>query len=124
MFEFGTKEFLYGSKNPIDFFKTKAYKRKFKKEHSDYFEPDGILVFCGWQGSGKTISAVNYISQLTYIYPKAIVVTNTDLTNLNPATSVIEYNGMESLTDINNMFTLFSLLSNLNKYLNWNILRF
>ena len=102
MFDFGTKEFLYGSKNPIDFFKTLKFKRKFKKEHTDYFEPDGILVFCGWQGSGKTISAVNYISQLTYTYPKAIVVTNTDLTNLNPATRVIEYDGMSSLTDINN----------------------
>ena len=102
MFEFGTKEFLYGSKNPIDFFKTLKFKRKFKKEHSDYFEPEGILVFCGWQGSGKTISAVNYISQLTYVYPKAIVVTNTELTNLNPATKVIEYDGMNSLTEINN----------------------
>ena len=102
MFDFGTKEFLYGSKNPLDFFKTLKFKRKFKKEHTDYFEPEGILVFCGWQGSGKTISAVNYISQLTYTYPKAIVVTNTDLTNLNPATKVIEYDGMKSLTEINN----------------------
>lgn len=102
MFEFGTKEFLSGSHNPLEFFKTLKYKRNFKKVHTDYFQPDGILVFCGWQGSGKTISAVNYISQLTYMYPKAIVVTNTDLTNLNPVTKVLEYNGMDSLTNINN----------------------
>lgn len=102
MFEFGTKEFLFGSKNPLDLFRTLRYKKEFKREHTDYFEPDGILVFCGWQGSGKTISAVNYISQLTYMYPKAIVVTNTDLSNLNPDTTVLEYKGMSSLTDVNN----------------------
>lgn len=102
MFDFGTKEFLYGSHNPIDFFKTLSFKRKFKKEHSEFFEPEGILVFCGWQGSGKTISAVNYISQLSYWYPKAIICTNTELKSINPKSKVIEYNGMESLTDINN----------------------
>lgn len=102
MFDFGTKDFLYGSHNPIDFFKILCFKRKFKKEHSDFFEPEGILVFCGWQGSGKTISAVNYISQLSYWYPKAIICTNTELKSINPESKVIEYNGMESLTDINN----------------------
>ena len=102
MLDFGTKEFLYGSKNPLDFFKTLRFKRNFKRDHSDYFEPEGILVFCGWQGSGKTISAVNYISQLSYTYPKAIIVTNTDLNNINPESKVIEYEGLSSLTDINN----------------------
>lgn len=102
MFEFGTKEFLYGSKNPLDFFKTLSFKRSFKKEHTEYFEPEGILVFCGWQGSGKTISAVNYISQLSYWYPKAIIVSNTDLNNINPDSTVLPYEGMKSLTEINN----------------------
>lgn len=102
MFELGTKEFLYGSKNILDFFRTLSYKRDFKKSHSDYFYPDGLLVFCGSQGSGKTISAVNYISQLSYEYPKAIIVSNTELTSLNPASTVIEYTGIDSLTDINN----------------------
>lgn len=102
MFEFGTKEFLGGSHNPIEFFKTLKFKRDFKKSHTDYFEPDGILIFCGWQGSGKTISAVNYISQLSYIYPKAIICTNTDLNNINPASTVVEYDGMRSLTELSN----------------------
>lgn len=102
MFEFGTQQFLYGSKSPIEFFKTLKYKRDFKKQHTDYFEPEGILVFCGWQGSGKTISAVNYISQLSYWYPRAIICTNTDLTNINPKSTVVEYDGMRSLTEINN----------------------
>ena len=102
MFDFGTKEFLYGSKNLFDFFKVLKFKKEFKKQHSDYFEPDGILIFCGWQGSGKTISAVNYISQLSYQYPKAIICTNTDLTCLNPDSDVVEYDGIHCLTDLNN----------------------
>lgn len=102
MFDFGTQEFLFGSKNPINFFRVGKFKRQFKKANPDYFEPEGILVFCGWQGSGKTISAVNYIMQLSYIYPAAIICTNTDLPCINPKSTVVEYKGMESLTDINN----------------------
>lgn len=99
---FGTANFLYGSKNPLEFFKTLKFKREFMRSHPDYFDPEGILVFCGPQGSGKTISAVNYISQLTYQYPKAILCTNTDLNCINPDTKVVEYEGMKSLTDLNN----------------------
>lgn len=54
------------------------------------------------QGSGKTISAVNYISQLSYEYPRAIICTNTDLFNINPESTVIDYNGISSLTDLEN----------------------
>lgn len=102
MFEMNTKSFLYGSHNPLDLFRTIKYKREFKKLHSDYFEPDGLLVFCGVQGSGKTLSAVNYISQLSYEYPKCIICTNTELTNINPQSKVIEYRGISSLTNIEN----------------------
>lgn len=102
MFEFGTKEFLYGSKNPLNFFKVGKFKHQFKMSHPEYFEPEGILVFCGWQGSGKTISAVNYIQQLSYMYPDAIICSNTDLPCLNPDSTFIPYNGMDSLTTINN----------------------
>lgn len=102
MFELNTKNFLVGSHNILDLFRTLKYKREFKKAHSDYFEPEGLLVFCGVQGSGKTLSAVNYISQLSYEYPKCIICTNTDLTNINPQSKVVEYNGIDSLTGIEN----------------------
>ena len=102
MFEFGTKEFLSGSHNIFDFFNARKFKNNFSKIHPEYFEPDGILVFCGWQGSGKTISAVNYISQLSFMYPDAIICSNTDLLNINPDSTVVEYEGLSSLTDINN----------------------
>ena len=102
MFELNTKSFLYGSKNILDIFRTIKFKSEFKKAHSDYFYPEGLLVFCGVQGSGKTLSAVNYISQLSYEFPKCIICTNTDLMNINPECTVVPYEGIESLTDIEN----------------------
>ncbi len=43
----------------------------------------GTQVYCGRQGSGKTISAVKHLNDLKLRYPKAIIVTNIDLQNYN-----------------------------------------
>lgn len=64
-------------KNLIDYFK---YKIQFMRDHPDYFYPDGLLVFTGAQGTGKTLSAVEYVCNLMANYPKAILVTNIQLT--------------------------------------------
>lgn len=40
------------------------------------FKPSGIILFCGSQGSGKTISMTRYIYNLKKQYPKAILQTN------------------------------------------------
>lgn len=64
------------SLNPINIYKWVKYKIKFRREHPDYFDPDGLCIFAGPQGSGKTISAVNYIYQLMELYPKCKLVTN------------------------------------------------
>ncbi len=53
-------------------------------------------------GSGKTLSAVQFVEQLTYDYPKAILVTNTEMNNINFLTQVIEYKGLDSLLEIEN----------------------
>lgn len=55
------------------------FKFEFYRVHSDYFEPDGLVVFCGSQGSGKTLSAVNYVCRLMEEYPKAKLVTNIEI---------------------------------------------
>lgn len=57
------------------------YKFKFMREHPDYFDPDGLVVFTGAQGTGKTLSAVNYVENLLRAYPKAILVTNLSLSH-------------------------------------------
>lgn len=57
------------------------YNIKFNKEHPYYFHPDGLVCFVGAQGSGKSLSAVNYVYNLLKMYPKCILVTNLELTD-------------------------------------------
>lgn len=70
---------LKQSKNPLIFFKWCKYKFDFRKKHPFYFDPCGLLVFTGPQGSGKTLSAVLYVEDLLKKYPKAILKTNLNL---------------------------------------------
>lgn len=69
------------SLNPTNILDWAIYKYKFSKEHPDYFDPDGLVVFTGPQGTGKTLSAVNYVENLLKMYPKSILVTNLMLKN-------------------------------------------
>ena len=51
-------------------FRTLKYKRMFRKDNPTYFDADGLIVFTGPQGSGKTLSAVRYCYDLMRNYPK------------------------------------------------------
>ena len=93
---------LNGSKNPLNIVKVIKYKRRFRKEHPAYFDPCGLIVFCGAQGTGKTLSAVQYIRELSFLYPNAILCTNTYIKGLHRKMKVIEYKGLSSLTAIEN----------------------
>lgn len=55
------------------------YRLNFAREHPDYFDPDGLLIFVGGQGSGKTLSAVNYVYKLLEYYGESKLVTNVAL---------------------------------------------
>ncbi len=70
---------MKGRKKISYFFKLMKYNKDFRKNNPTYFHPDGLVVFCGGQGTGKTLSAVNYTYNLAQIYPKALIVTNIDL---------------------------------------------
>ena len=93
---------LDGSFNPFNMIKVLNYRHKFNKSHPNYFQPEGLLVFCGSQGSGKTLSAVQYIKKVVELYPKCILVTNTEIKDLPSYTRVVDYEGIESLTHIEN----------------------
>ena len=55
---------------------TIKYKSEFKKEHPTFFDGDGLIVFTGAQGEGKTLSAVKYTCELLKEYPKCKLCTN------------------------------------------------
>lgn len=96
------KEFLRGSVNPKNIYDVIKYRIEFMRSHPDYFEPEGIMIFCGSQGSGKTLSAVQYIKKVLEVYPKAIFVTNTDISGLPDGVEVVEYDGLDCLKNIEN----------------------
>ena len=62
-----------------DLFRSIKYKIEFDKLHPDWFVPDGIIVFTGSQGTGKTLSAVRYVIDLMDEYPKALLCTNVQI---------------------------------------------
>lgn len=59
-----------------NFLKTIKYNYNFRKQHPNYFNSDGLICFVGSQGSGKTLSAVNYVYHLMERYPMCKLVTN------------------------------------------------
>lgn len=67
------------SLNPLNIFRKWKYDIDFYRNNPFYFRPDGLVIFVGGQGTGKTLSAVNYVYNLLKLYPGAIIVTNIDL---------------------------------------------
>jgi hypothetical protein len=54
------------------------------RRNKDFFWPTGTQVYCGKQGSGKTISCVKHLLDLKKRYPKAIIVSNIQLKKYTP----------------------------------------
>lgn len=73
---------LDGSFNVFNTFRVASYRRKFKKSHPTYFDPDGLLVFCGPQGSGKTLSAVQYTKKVADLYIYSVFCTNVSIKSM------------------------------------------
>lgn len=84
--------------NAHSFFKTLKYKYDWRKDHPHEFTVNGILVFSGRQGNGKTLTAVKYIKDILKDYPKCIVVSNIDIKGVN----CIKYTGLADLLNIDN----------------------
>lgn len=100
----GTKDLLSGSLAPKNLYSSVQYKADFRRSHPDYFDPEGLMIFCGPQGSGKTLSAVQYCKKILDQYPKCIFVTNVEILGLDPAIQVVEYDGLDCLFNISNGF--------------------
>lgn len=64
---------------------------------------NGLIVFCGTQGSGKTLSAVLYLKKVMDLYPECLVCSNIALnSDVFDPERVIPYEGLKSLTDLSN----------------------
>lgn len=95
-------DLLRGKKNLLQVGSCIKYNIDFRRQNPQYFDPEGIMIFCGSQGSGKTLSAVQYVKRVCNDYPAAILVTNVDIKGLPATTQVVEYDGLESLKMIEN----------------------
>ncbi len=93
-------DYLKGSLNPKHALRTIKHNILFARNNPDYFYPDGIWVFCGPQGSGKTLSAVQCLQKVCKEYPKAIVVSNLDVKGID--NEVVLFENYEQLKEMDN----------------------
>lgn len=98
----GLNPLLRGPLNPETLVDALRYKRDFQRQHPTYFQPSGLMVFCGPQGSGKTLSAVAYCKRVLAKYPKALFCTNVEINDLPESVRVVPYVGLPSLSDLQN----------------------
>lgn len=91
-------QFFKGSKNPIGVFQSLHFDSAFYQANPDFFHPDGIWVFCGAQGSGKTLSAVKCVREIKKAYPKALVCSNIALRDI-PCIPFTDYEQIKTLSN-------------------------
>lgn len=72
------RNYTRGTCNPLRGVQAAAYSVRNLMRNPQYFYPDGIWVFTGPQGSGKTISAVQCAREIAAQYPAARVISNID----------------------------------------------
>ncbi len=65
--------------DPFNLFSVLKYKYYDYKYHPTHFRGFGTCVFCGAQGEGKTLSAVQYVLKLRKRFPRAILVSNVSI---------------------------------------------
>lgn len=95
-------ELLEGKHDPRSLVSSVKYKSDFRKQHPEYFDPEGLLIFCGPQGSGKTLSAVQYCRRILERYPQCIFVSNVKIEGIPDCIQQVEYDGLDSLFNISN----------------------
>lgn len=93
-------DYLKGSLNPRHALATIKHNILFARNNPDYFYPDGIWVFCGPQGSGKTLSAVQCLQKICKEYPKALVVSNLDVKGIK--NTIVPFEDYDQLKEMDN----------------------
>lgn len=94
------------------------FNKQFKIEHPDYFYEDGITVYCGVQGSGKTLSAVRRVVELLELYPKSIAVSNVIINREDLKERILPWRGLESLKIQNGEYGVIYLIDEMHLIFN------
>ncbi len=93
-------DYIHGSKKLGNIFRSLKFDIQFWRDNPDYFEPDGIWLFCGCQGSGKTLSAVQTVQKLAHEYPKALIVSNLSISGVDQ--DIIPFKKYEQIENTTN----------------------
>lgn len=96
------RQLLAGSLDPQGVVDCIRYDLAFRRAHPDFFPYDGLYLFCGAQGSGKTLSMVQAAYKLAADYPHLLICTNLELHGFPFPERIFPYLGDSSLDDINN----------------------
>ena len=92
---------------------------KNRNKKPDEMSITGINIFCGPQGSGKTLSMVHYAKPIILDNPKAIIITNFDVKYLKDLPNqVFEYKGFDSFQIENGIYGVIYLLDEIHLILN------
>ena len=88
----------------------------------ELFRASGLTVYCGWQGSGKTLSAVKHVYNLMVRYPKSILVTNLEF-NSDLPNKIITFKNHDDLhrllVEVNNdKYGVIYLIDEIHTYFN------
>lgn len=90
---------------------------KIKNSQKDEMKTTGINIFCGPQGSGKSLSMIHCLKLITKAYPKAKIVTNIDF--LFPVENeVIKYTGFDDFKIENGIYGVIYVLDEIHLILN------
>lgn len=101
--------------NVIDGFKAQVW--KIKNRNPEEMSCTGINIFCGPQGSGKTLTMIHIAKKIIKDYPKAIIVTNIDF-NFKVPNQIIKYSGFDDFKIENGIYGVIYILDEIHLILN------
>ena len=90
---------------------------KLKNRDINEMDVTGINIFCGSQGSGKSLSMIHYFKKIIKMFPSAIVVTNIEF-NFDIPNEIIKYKGFEDFKIENGIFGVIYVLDEIHLILN------
>lgn len=109
--------YFKGSQNPKDLIDSYKYVLEYRKNNPGYFVPEGITIFCGDQGEGKTLSIVNSVIKMCNDYPKAWLVSNIEIKGIK--NQQFYFNSLEDLSKYNNgIYGVIFVIDEIQNYLN------